>query len=73
MHLGRAVERWKSLFNWAWWQKVNELLGKINNDTVAILGLIAVACFYAATGTGEQVVAAITGGMLGYITRANNS
>ena len=49
-----------------------ELLGKINNDTVAIIGLIAIACFYAATGTGEQVVAAITGGMLGYITRANN-
>ena len=51
---------------------MSELLGKINNDTVAILGLILIACFYAATGTGEQVVAAITGGMLGYITRANN-
>jgi len=51
---------------------MNDMLKKINNDTVAILGLNAIACFYAATGTGEQVVAAITGGMLGYITRANN-
>ena len=51
---------------------MNDLFGKINNDTVAIIGLIAIACFYAATGTGEQVVAAITGGRLGYITRANN-
>jgi len=51
---------------------MKELLGKINNDTVAIIGLVAIACFYAATGTGEQVVAAITGGMLGYITRAND-
>ena len=52
---------------------MNDLFTKINNDTVAIIGLILIACFYAATGTGEQVVAAITGGMLGYITRANNS
>jgi hypothetical protein len=51
---------------------MNDMLKKVNNDTVVLIVLAIVACIYAASGTGDQIVNSITSGMIGYITRANN-
>jgi hypothetical protein len=46
---------------------MKDLLQKINNDTLVIIGLILIAAVYAFKGNGEQVVTAIIGGFIGYM------
>lgn len=43
------------------------LLDRLNNDTLIIIGLAALALVYATTGSGEQIVSNIVAGFVGYI------
>ena len=43
------------------------LLNKIDNDTIIILGLALLSLVYATMGTGEQIVANIVSGFVGYL------
>lgn len=46
---------------------VKDLLRRINNDTLIIIGLTVIAIIYSVNNTGEQVVTAIIAGFIGYI------
>ena len=44
-----------------------KILERIDNDTLVILGMIAVALVYSVTGTGEQIVNSIVSAFGGFI------
>ena len=46
---------------------MKELLEKLDNDTIIVIGLTAVALTYAFKGGGDQIVNTIIAGFIGYI------
>lgn len=46
---------------------IKNLIDKLDNDTLIIIGLIVLALVYSVSATGEQIVGNIVAGFVGYL------